>query len=92
MEKTCNGSGKPTYYHYKGRRLLLCETLVPHIHCECGEPLPGADMGDRCSECNERRAGMSVHAKDGHMRENREHLNTKENSEGQHGALDRHLL
>src|ERR1700694_659006 len=92
MDKVCNGSGRPTYYRYKGRKLLLCGTLVPHVHCECGNPLPGAKAGDHCRTCNQERARLSVHTKDGHIRETREHLDTTENSEARLGALDRNLL
>lgn len=91
MEKICDGSGKPAYYRYKGRKILLCETLVPHIHCECGEPIIGGSPGDRCKDCNRRSAGLALHLQET-KREDRNHINVTERSGVRHVSPDRDLL
>lgn len=79
-EPICDGSGRIVYYRSRGERLLLCETLVSHIHCECGNPIIGGNLGDHCMECNVRTSGMSLHRQVGYIRESREHLDVTRNS------------
>ena len=88
MDKICNGSGEPAYYRYKGRKILLCETVgVRHIHCECGEPVIGGSVGDRCKDCNRRSAGLALHLQET-KREDRNHINVTERSGGRRVSLD----
>jgi len=88
-ETICDGSGRVQYYKSRGETLLLCETVgIRHIHCECGNPVIGGVLGDRCMDCNTRTSGMSLHKQIGYIRETREHLDVTRNSARQRDGQD----
>lgn len=73
MEPKCDGSGDEVYYEYKGKKWLLCETLRPHSHCICGNPIIDGWVGLLCEMCIVYNSGKRLHAMIGH-RETREHF------------------
>lgn len=100
MELECDGTGEAVYYDYGGKRLLLCETPIPHRHCLCGEPIPKSTSF--CAICLSEQVGARVHNPEGFIRETREHQNThaeyfpnqwlaRGNAEVQPVELDPHL-